>query len=317
MREQPPNFPALAACKADIVMAASVPPAHCDGEEARFYNNPERKRERPQAKKDELTAGAEILKATFDNLRQGFLVLDEQWRITSFNDRICELFGYPPHVVRLGATIYDLVCAMAALGLYPGRSAAQAYEPWRQRLERRAPGSHITRVANGRTLEISYATFAKGGWIITYEDISARVNAEAALAEQNERFEAALTNIPHGVCMFDADKRLILCNVGYIKLYALPPDLTLAGTSCQRIFDHLAASGGAPVETANYLDFAEEAETAQCARSARFKLQDGRVVRIAHNPIGSGGFVATHEDVTQASGFFVLLSKKRIGPSLW
>jgi PAS domain S-box-containing protein len=214
MREQPANVPALAACRADIAMPACDLPAGCDGEEGRACDSSEQKRERPRAKEDELTIGAEILKATFDNLRQGFLVLDDQGRINSFNDRICELFGYPPDVVRLGATIYDLVCAMTALGLYPGRTAAQAYEPWRRRLERRAPGSHVTRVANGRTLEISYATFGEGGWIITYEDISARVNAEAALAEQNERFDAALTNIPHGVCMFDADNRLILCNDG-------------------------------------------------------------------------------------------------------
>ena len=299
MREQPPNLPALAICKPDIAMAARVSSARRDGEAARSHNDPEQKRGAPQAKEDELTTGAEILKATFDNLRQGFLVLDDGWRIKSFNDRVCELFGYP-NVVRLGATIYDLICAMAALGLYPGRTAAQAYEPWRRRLERRASGSHVTRLANGRTLEISYATFGEGGWIITYEDISARVNAEAALAEQNERFDAALTNIPHGVCMFDADNRLILCNAGYAKLYTLPPDLTLAGAPLQRILDHRALSGAAPVDVSNYFDFADEAQAAQSARSRRFKLLDGRTVRVAYNPISSGGFVATHEDVTQA-----------------
>src|ERR1700730_9390997 len=109
MREQRPNVPVLAARSADIAMTACVSPAICDSEDARPGNNPEQKRERSRAKKkDELTAAAEILKATFDNLRQGFLVLDDRWRITSFNDRICELFGYPPYVVRLGATIYDL-----------------------------------------------------------------------------------------------------------------------------------------------------------------------------------------------------------------
>ena len=38
-----------------------------------------------------------------------------------------------------------------------------------------------------------------------------------------------MTNIPHGVCMFDAQKRLILCNPGYSRLYTLPPELTVAG----------------------------------------------------------------------------------------
>jgi diguanylate cyclase (GGDEF)-like protein len=76
--------------------------------------------------------------------------------------------------------------------------------------------------------------------------------------------------------------------------------LTLAGASLRRILDHRVVSGGAPVEMSRYFDFAKEAKAAQCARSARFKLLDGRTVRVAYNPISSGGFVATHEDVTQA-----------------
>jgi PAS domain-containing protein len=151
MREQPRNVPALAACRADIAMPACASSAGYDREASRPPNYPKPKRQRSRAKENEFTTCAEILKATFDNLRQGFLVLDDQWRIASFNDRVCELFGYP-NVVRLGATVYDLVCAMAALGLYPGRTAAQAYEPWRRRLERRASGSHVTRLANGRPL---------------------------------------------------------------------------------------------------------------------------------------------------------------------
>jgi PAS domain-containing protein len=88
----------------------------------------------------------------------------------------------------------------------------------------------------------------------TYEDISARLHAEKALAEQNERFDAALTNIPHGVCMFDAEKRLILCNAGYSQLYALPPELTVAGTALHRILEYRASIGNAPAQMATYFD---------------------------------------------------------------
>ncbi|HEY4926645.1 MAG TPA: EAL domain-containing protein [Roseiarcus sp.] len=260
----------------------------------------ERGSERLRARETELAAGIEMLKATFDNMRQGFLLLDDEWRVKNFNSRLNELVGYPPGVMRTGATAYDVVASAVALGHYHGRGVEEAYELWRRRLANRSPSDHVSRLADGRTLEIGYAPFGEGGWIITYEDVSARVNAEEALEKQNERFEAALTNMPHGVCMFDADKRLILCNAGYIRLYALPSALTVAGTPLRRILDYRASIGNAPVEMATYFDVVGEAEAAGGARSTRVELQDGRTVRIAHNPMSGGAYVATHEDITQA-----------------
>jgi diguanylate cyclase (GGDEF)-like protein len=252
-----------------------------------------------RARKVEVAAGAEILKFTFDNMGQGFLLLDDKWCVKEFNSRLSELIGYPEDAVHVGASARDLIFAAHKLGHYPRGDAEEAYEQWRRRLSDRTPRNHISPLSNGRTLEVGYAPFGEGGWIITYEDISARIHAEEALARQNERFNAALTNIPHGVCMFDSEKRLILCNAGYSQLYALPPELTLAGTPLDRILAHRAATGSAPTRMANYFDVADEAVAAGGARSARVVLQDGRTVRIAHNPM-SGGYVATHEDITQA-----------------
>jgi diguanylate cyclase (GGDEF)-like protein len=262
--------------------------------------NLERASERLQAKEAELSAETEMLKATFDNMHQGFMLLDDHWRVKNFNAQLSDILGYPPGVVHAGVSIRDLVRDAVALGHYPGFSVEEAYEVWRRRLADRTPGNHLRRLIDGRTLEGSYSPFGAAGWVIIFADISARINAEDALAEQNERFDAALTNIPHGVCMFDADKRLILCNPGYSQLYALPPELTVAGTPLQRILDHRAATGSAPVEMETYFNVVGEAEAAGGARTTRVNLQDGRTVRIAHNPMSGGAYVAIHEDITQA-----------------
>ena len=37
-----------------------------------------------------------------------------------------------------------------------------------------------------------------GGWVATHEDVTERKEAEAALAEQNRRFDAALNNMAQG-----------------------------------------------------------------------------------------------------------------------
>jgi diguanylate cyclase (GGDEF)-like protein len=243
---------------------------------------------------------ADALAAAFDNLHQGFMLLDGQWRVTNFNSRLNEIVGYPAGVLHVGANPHDLISASVALGHHPGHSVEEIYEQWRRRLSDRTPGDHLGHTPDGRTMKIGYAPFGEGGWAISYEDITGRLEAEKALAEQNERFEAALTNIPHGMCMFDADKRLILCNAIYTQLYALPPELTATGTPLQRILDYRAVAGSAPIEMATYFDVVSEAEAANGIRSTRVELQDGRTIRIAHNPMSSGGYVATHEDITQA-----------------
>ena len=39
------------------------------------------------------------------------------------------------------------------------------------------------------------------------------------------RTVAALNNMPHGLCMFNSKKRLVICNDGYAEMYRLPPAL--------------------------------------------------------------------------------------------
>jgi len=242
-------------------------------------------------------SGEEALTAAFDSLDQGFLLLDGGLRVSGFNARLGRLAGYPGDVLRVGVGFEALVRAAAAPGHDPaGIGADEAWAAWRRRLGVRAPGACAARLSDGRTLRIGHAPFGADGWVLAYQDVSARIEAEAALALQNERFETALANIPHGVCMFDPERRLILCNAAYAALYALPPELTRAGTPLQRILAHRAATGSEPLDLAAYGAFVAEAETSGCARSMRVALKDGRTMRLVH----SGGYVATHEDVTEA-----------------
>ena len=286
MREDAAKITAIAEFSTEV---ATAPPSTAD-----------REMERVRAKEARLSAGAEMLKATFNNVRQGFMLLDDQLRVRSFNPRINELIGFPSGVLYEGTTAFSLISASVALGHYPGSSVEAAYAAWTARLTNRTPGHHRSSAPDGRTTKIGYMPFGEAEWIITYEDISARIDAEEALAEQNERFDAALTNMPHGLCMFEPDKRLILCNAAYAKLYALPAELTVAGTRLQDILDYRAAQGSAPREMTIYFDLLSEEAASGGLRSEKVALQDDRTVRITHNPMSGGRYVAVHEDITEA-----------------
>jgi PAS domain S-box-containing protein len=117
---------------------------------------------------------------------------------------------------------------------------------------------------------------------------------------EEERLDAALANVPHGLCIFDADRRLLVSNSRYGEMYRLPPELLLPGTPLAKIVAYRAQIGNAPVNFPGYathdgIDFNKEGNSL-----FEFRLQDGRTVRVNHLALKDGGYVATHEDVSAA-----------------
>jgi diguanylate cyclase (GGDEF)-like protein len=106
--------------------------------------------------------------------------------------------------------------------------------------------------------------------------------------------------MPHGLCMFDAADRLILCNAAYASMYALPRALTQAGTPLSEILAYRARAGNAPKDIAAYFRETRATMSRGGVARVRIELEDGRSIQIGHNPMAAGGYVATHEDVTEA-----------------
>ncbi|MFB2566905.1 ATP-binding protein [Rhizobium sp. IMFF44] len=121
-----------------------------------------------------------------------------------------------------------------------------------------------------------------------------------AIGQTAGLLDIALDNMPHGLCMFSADRRLILCNVAYANMYGLREDLTVAGTPLQTILDYRSHLGSGPVHTATYFDVIGLAAQRGGRASQNVSLQDGRVIRITHSSMADGRYVATHEDISES-----------------
>ncbi len=123
---------------------------------------------------------------------------------------------------------------------------------------------------------------------------------EQELVVQNARFDAALNNMSHGLAMFDANHRLIVCNAKYVETYRVPPELTKPGTTQLEILQHRVMGGlysGSDPQTyiANRVRTAAAQHDADCILT----LSDGRTIAVAHRVMPGGGWVSTHEDATQ------------------
>ncbi|MBB6220485.1 sensor histidine kinase [Rhizobium leguminosarum] len=222
-----------------------------------------------------------------ENLPQGIVLLDPANRVTAFNSRTLAILGLPDGAIGKGMKIDRL----------PGTADCRA-AACRQSTTGRPHTSQFA-LSDGRMVSMTCAPSKEGGWILSYEDISTLIRVEDSLTEQHHRFDAALSNMPHGLCMFDSTKKLILCNPAYARMYNLPDLLTQPGTPLVDILAYRGREGNGPADTATYFDVVFEATARGAVASQNIVLVDGRVIKITHNPMQNGGYVATHEDVTK------------------
>ena len=130
------------------------------------------------------------------------------------------------------------------------------------------------------------------------------------LREQSLQRNTALNNMSQGLCMFDARQRLIVCNNRYADLYGLAKAQTKPGTTLRAILEYRIAAGNAPVDHQKYVEDRLSEVTINQPYQVTDRLDDGRYISVVHTPMANGGWVATHEDVTEAKfreGSFRLL----------
>jgi diguanylate cyclase (GGDEF)-like protein len=125
-------------------------------------------------------------------------------------------------------------------------------------------------------------------------------NEQAKAREIADRFDTALNNMSQGLCFFDGEQRLIVCNRRYVDMYGLPPEGVTPGTHLRDIVDLRYAAGSAPAMTREaYLVWRNGLVASDKANDTVVELTNGRVFRICHRPMPDRGWVATHEDITE------------------
>ena len=126
-----------------------------------------------------------------------------------------------------------------------------------------------------------------------------------ALGRANTRFDIAISNMSQGLCLFDADKNLLISNHRYQEMYGLPDELVVPGTPLQRILQFYKDRG----ETSN-LTVDQHVELMPTQRSQNHELADARKIFIQRKPLPDGGWVATHEDITEQKRSEQLIAQK-------
>ena len=125
-----------------------------------------------------------------------------------------------------------------------------------------------------------------------------REGAKKRLEHANMLLNATLANMPHGICMFGADKRLVLANDLYSTMYGLDPKQISPGTTLPQILAARVATGCSPKDAQKYIrDRVEEAFLPDPGYLIN-ELKDGRTFAVSRRTMPDGGSVAVHQDIT-------------------
>jgi methyl-accepting chemotaxis protein len=117
--------------------------------------------------------------------------------------------------------------------------------------------------------------------------------------QQKMHFEAALNNMSEGLCMFDASTRLVLCNERYIEMYRLDPELATPGALLRELLEQRKRSGTFSGDSDSYIEDTLRRMRASSGLQDIRDMPDGRVISVSSRPMRGGGWVATHQDITE------------------
>jgi diguanylate cyclase (GGDEF)-like protein/PAS domain S-box-containing protein len=121
----------------------------------------------------------------------------------------------------------------------------------------------------------------------------------ATLGVRARRLETVIDNLSHGVCYFDAEERLILSNRRYAEIYRLDPRDIRPGATATEIVELRAAAGTTTMANDAYLATARAIQSSAVPGTWINELTDGRAIQVYYRPTPDGGWVATHEDITE------------------
>ncbi|MDB5515095.1 MAG: hypothetical protein JWQ17_1853, partial [Tardiphaga sp.] len=127
------------------------------------------------------------------------------------------------------------------------------------------------------------------------------------LQRTNVQFDAALSNMSQGLCLFDANSNLVIANDRFREIYGFSEQLASPGMPLSRLLQVLKDRGvgvkdGSPVD--------EVVAKIPTKLNQVLSAADGRVISIQRRPIADGGWVATHEDITEQKRAQRLLTDK-------
>ena len=190
----------------------------------------------------------------------------------------------------------DRAAGQPAKALMAARTSKYEAYGWRVRKDGSEFWAHVV-IEAIRSPQGALRGFAK----VTCDVTAQKLDRDLLVRNLN----AALSNMSQGLCLFDADERLVLSNSRLWDIFNLPADAVAPGT----LFVDFARAVIARNNPGGHIDALAADEYAKHRRlitqpaggSLTLAIPPDRVLSIVHCPVADGSWVSTFEDISERS----------------
>ncbi len=228
-------------------------------------------------------------------MRTGLAAFGPDRTLLACNPRFAELLGVPYGRLRVRLPFANLIELLRQADEYANADDA-AFIAAEAKLDRTRPASTRRVRPNHQVIAVASDPLPDGGWVMTVADVSPLARAEDEASRRAAMLHSILENIPHGVCVYDPDRRVTMFNRAYSEVMAGAP--LAVGDHIETVIRRRAEVGeygpGAPAAV-----FAEQmGHDVGRPQYRRRQRPNGTTVDVRTAPLPDGGHISVVTDVT-------------------
>ncbi len=246
------------------------------------------------------------LSNALEAIYEGFAIFDPDDRLVMSNSRFCAYLPDVRHGLKPGTPFkayIELVSRSSNLVL-PEHTTPSQWKERRIRNHRRQHVNFTVQMGVDRWVQVSEQRTPDGGTAIIQTDVTEmirleRVERDKLLDHQSRLVRATLDHINQGVCIFDADNRLIGWNERVHELISPSPQLLRKGCPFVSLVDHIEQGDGfSPDEGLKRLRAWVGRRSGRQPFEAELHRPDGLILDLFCQDMPDHGFVISFTDVT-------------------
>lgn len=265
------------------------------------------------------------MSAALTALRTGIAAFKADGTLLFANPRFVELFGVGPQQPPVGMRFGDLLDLLSTREEFAGIDGAGFIAA--QREVDRARPSTVRRVrSNGHVVDILSDPTPDGGWTLTVSDVTQVARAEDEALRRATLLHSILEAVPHGICVYGADRRVSMFNQAYTQVMIGAP--VSIGDYLDDVIRSRAAAGEYGPGNIEEIVARQSAFDGTRSHMRKRRRPNGTTVEVRTSPLRGGGCISVVTDITalteaeaqvsrRAEELAAMLSNIRHGVVLW
>ncbi|MEX1205244.1 MAG: PAS-domain containing protein [Dongiaceae bacterium] len=245
-----------------------------------------------------VSAHAEVL----GHLGTGIVIFGPDQRVKFFNNAYLDLFGLDEGFLNGEPTMAEVLETLRERRRLPEFADFPAYkrDRVRQLMGVIAPLEELIHLPDGMTLRLVAAPHPFGGIVMTFEDVTARLELERKYNTLIEVQRDTLDNLYEGIAVYGGDGRLKLSNPAFARIWGLSPADLENQPHLAAVVERTRHLYGAADDWEAVRDEIVARVADRTGRSGRLERPDGTVLDYATVPLPDGGCLFTYLDVTDS-----------------